>query len=66
MTEFGLFNDEGCVEAGFYSEAEARAAIDHRFDAEDELTAREICPEHEEQARDTCEDCFADEEEGGQ
>lgn len=58
MTEFGLFNDEGCVEAGFYSEAEARAAIDD----EDELTAREICPEHEEQARDTCEDCFADEE----
>jgi hypothetical protein len=61
MTEFGLFNDEGCVEAGFYSQAEAERA---NVNAEDDLSVHEICPDHDYQERDTCEDCFADEEEG--
>lgn len=59
-TEWGLFNDEGCLEAGFWSKAEAVAAIGEHYSAEDELTAREVCPDHEEQARDSCEECDDD------
>lgn len=62
--EYGLFNDEGLVERGHYSKAAAQAAIDDDYDPEDELTVQELCPEHEdeEQARDTCEWCFAEDD----
>lgn len=63
MTEFGLFSDEGCVEAQMYSHAQAKARLVELV-AEDEdngeLGIYEICPDHEEQARDTCEECSQD------
>jgi hypothetical protein len=58
VIEYGLFNDEGCMEAGFWSMEAANAAIIDRYDSEDELTAREVCPDHEEQPRDTCDECL--------
>lgn len=64
MTEYGLFNDEGCVEAGFYSLDEAHEARDERY-SEDELVVMQMCPEHEEQSYFACEDCLAEEEEEG-
>lgn len=57
MTEYGLFNDEGLVEAGFYSVEEAKAAITDRYDAGDELEIEEVCPYHQEHARCGCEEC---------
>lgn len=57
MREWGLFNDEGCVEAGFYSEGQAVIARDTHYDEEDGLTVREVCPDHEEQPLIGCEEC---------
>lgn len=61
-TEFGLFNDEGCVANQFYSRHEAEAFMLTEYEEDDELHVAEICPEHEEQERDTCEECNAEEE----
>lgn len=60
--EYGLFNDEGLMEGQFYSVAEAQAAVADRYSAEDDLAVHEVCPDHEGQARDTCEECFAEED----
>lgn len=59
MDEYGLFSDEGCVERQLWSEAEARTAILERYDEEDELTVRKMCPDHahEEQPETGCELC---------
>lgn len=59
MTEYGLFNDEGCVGRQLYSEADAEAAITDRYSPEDELTVKALCPVHEEQAADYCEECLS-------
>lgn len=61
MVEYGLFNDEGLMEGQFYGPEEARAAIADRYTEEDELEVHEVCPEHEGERRDVCEDCFAEE-----
>lgn len=63
MTEYGIFNDEGCVEAQFYSREEAEAAIADRYtdETDDDLEIHEVCPDHEEQRRDVCEECFTEE-----
>ncbi len=60
MTEYGIFNGDSAdwtapesVEAGFYSEAEAAAAIADRYTADDELTVHVI----EEPEEHTCETC---------
>lgn len=61
-TEFGIFNDEGCVERGLWSAAQA-AEVLSTYDPEDEVTAHALCGEHEEQAADHCEDCNAEPDE---
>lgn len=57
MIEFGLFNDEGCVERQFYTRRDAEEARDTRYEPEDELTVHELCPDHEEQPKISCEEC---------
>lgn len=57
MTEFGLFNDEGCVEAGFFSKQEAELARTERYSPEDELDVLKMCPEHDLQPAAFCEEC---------
>lgn len=69
MPEFGVFNDEGCIESGFITleAAEARAQ-EYREnyernsdeDGDPDAVAKELCPDHEEQAKDDCEECFAE------
>lgn len=56
MPEFGLFNDEGCVEAQLYSIAKAQRAL-AAYSSEDDLHIAEVCPEHEGHERDFCEEC---------
>lgn len=41
MTVYGIFNDEGLVEGGFYSAQEAHDAIAERYSPEDGLTVRD-------------------------
>lgn len=62
MTEYGIFDDSGCLESGFYSEDEAEEAIQKRYPDEEALRIYEICPDHEDQARDTCESCMEDDD----
>lgn len=63
MTEFAVFNAEGCLERGFYTRADAEvAAMRERVAGDVDAYADELCPEHEddEQPRATCEECATD------
>jgi hypothetical protein len=60
MTEYGIFNDEGCIENGMYSLDEAKSVAAERYSDEPDTVIREMCPEHNEQPRDSCEDCYAE------
>jgi len=60
--EFGIFNDEGCVEGGFYSRDEAEAARTVRYAEDDDCHVSRCCPEHPEEEAETCENCMGDEE----
>jgi hypothetical protein len=58
--EFGVFNDEGCIEREFYTRESADVAALRFLNAGDiHAYAAEMCPDHadEEQPRDTCEHC---------
>jgi hypothetical protein len=61
VSEFGVFNDEGLIDPGFRTLAEAEAAARQwRGDGEEWAKAAEVCPDHEEQRRDTCEECWGE------
>lgn len=66
-TEFGIFNDEGCIEGEFYSREDADRAMADRY-AEDDAHVAEVCPDHRDQERDHCEHCrdAADDEEASE
>jgi hypothetical protein len=57
MTEYGLFNDEGCVEAGFYAIEEAEFAIRTKYSGGDELSILEVCREHDGEPKSSCQNC---------
>jgi hypothetical protein len=59
-TEYGLFSDEGCVEAGFTSWIHAHLFL-QCYSEEDDLEVLEICPDHEGQPKDFCEECGREE-----
>lgn len=64
MTEYGVFNDEGCIEYQFATLEAAQAAAEaYRADGDEWAQAGEICPDHAEQERDTCELCNSDDDE---
>lgn len=56
MVEYGLFNDEGCVERNFYDRDNAVLALTE-YDPENELRISVVCPEHGDQEADYCEEC---------
>lgn len=61
MAEYAVFNDEGCIERQFHTLDTAEAAAQgYRESGDDEAYADEMCPEHDEQPRDTCEECEQD------
>jgi hypothetical protein len=63
--EYGIFGDEGCVEAQLYSKKQAEASLSlYRIEADggEEFHYAEICPEHEEQEKDYCEECNEEED----
>ena len=61
-SEYGIFNDEGMIDGPFYSKGEAEKVMAELV-AQDEpnLTVSEICPDHAEQDRYSCEECEAEE-----
>jgi hypothetical protein len=68
MTEYGVFNDEGCIYvADTRDEADAEAAKERAADDgyyADLISVHEMCPDHrdEEQPKDGCEECNAEDE----
>lgn len=69
-TEYGVFNDEGCLDAGMWSQAEAdERAGEYRAEGEDDAKAHELCPSHDGRTGDGtdpepkngCERCAEDE-----
>lgn len=64
--EYGVFGDEGPIDR---SDCATQAANDAAFyaaegDGDTQYVVKVICPDHEEQAKDTCEDCNAEGDEG--
>jgi len=56
IREYGIFNDEGLIENGFFSHNEACEAITAKYPGEDFYSAR-ICHKHPEQVAEDCEEC---------
>ena len=60
--EYGIFNDEGCIESQLWTEGEAQIALAHWYtEGERHLSIHRICPDHDEQPADFCEECLAEE-----
>jgi hypothetical protein len=74
MTEYGIFSEAagGCIYAPCYSAQEAEQERDRMVSEEGEevedLTILELCPDHEEQPKNGCEECAEGEadDEGGE
>jgi hypothetical protein len=60
---FGIWADDGQLERGFFSRAEAEEALAKRYSPEDEAHVGECCHDHPSQEHDSCEICNADEDE---
>ncbi|MEV5941300.1 hypothetical protein [Streptomyces sp. NPDC051994] len=67
MVQYGVFEDGVCIEADFHGATGKAAAEFHAADLatayremEGAYEVLEICPDHDEQPRRACEDCFAD------
>jgi len=63
MTEYGLFGDEGCFEAQMYSVAEAetrRAEYIAEGEEPEDVVIKEMCPDHEGEAKSDCPECWRD------
>ena len=61
-TEYGIFTDEGCIEAGCWSREEAEMRLVSSY-PEEIATIHAICCDHPEQPADACSRCNADDPE---
>ncbi len=65
MDDYGIFNSEGLIEAGFYGSIPAEDRRQELIVEEDEhpedIWVSKICPEHEEEEADYCPMCNKDE-----
>lgn len=64
MPEYGVFEDGACIEAGFHGEggnweAEGYVAglVIENPEMADAYEVAEICPDHDEQPKNGCEEC---------
>ncbi len=60
MDELGIFTDEGMIDGPFYSRDEADTAMATLYSEEDGAHVAELCHDHLEQERATCEECNAE------
>lgn len=65
MAEYGVFEDGEYIEGPFYGSIgrTAAAAAAKVYSDEDgaegyEYTVKELCPDHEQNAKDDCEECY--------
>ncbi len=64
MIEYGVFEYGGCIESGFYGDGGLTLAkermgvqVDLNPDLADAYKVLAICPDHEEQPNNGCEEC---------
>lgn len=57
MREYGVFNDEGLLEGGFWSEWSALQSLLNDYSEEENAAVHLVCPEHPDQIEDECEEC---------
>jgi len=62
MEQFGVFTDEGAVAADFYSKEEAEAWMASHCSPDDGAHVGEVCGDHPEHERTTCQLCNDGEE----
>lgn len=62
MTEYGIFNEEGLLEGGFYSAEEAQTKWISTYRDDDAYVA-ECCHDHPDQETDRCEECVGEDDE---
>jgi len=55
--ELGIFNDEGCLDRGFYTAEAADEALRTTYHEEPGAYRAEMCPDHDEEPRDSCPRC---------
>lgn len=55
--EYGIWNDDGQLESGFFSYAEAEEALASRYADEDDCYIAEVCTEHEDETAAHCPHC---------
>ncbi len=59
--EYGVFNSEGCIENGIYSQNQAEdKAEEYRSAGDHDAYAFPVCPDHDEQPCGSCEECDAE------
>lgn len=58
--ELGIFNDEGCIDRGFYTTEAVDEALLTTYAGEPGAYRAELCETHDEQPRDTCPQCHED------
>ncbi|WP_020142314.1 hypothetical protein [Terracoccus sp. 273MFTsu3.1] len=67
LREWGIWteNDGGFIEAQIYSTEQGEARLVEYFEEDPDnvgdLSLVEICPDHEQQPKDACEECAAEE-----
>jgi len=61
VTEYGVWSDEaaGFIETGLWTPAEAKIAWLHHSADDETARVRKICPDHEEQPANECEECLS-------
>ena len=64
MTEYGIFNEEGLIEGGFYDKEAALQYVSDICIDEPSAYVEEICVDHPEQPAGSCQDCLEDEDDG--
>ena len=58
--EIGIWNDEGMIDSGFYTQADAASALtEWAAKGETGLQALVICPDHDGEPDFCCEECSA-------
>lgn len=63
MNEQGIWSDAagGFIETGIYGDDDAAARLESwRAEGEDDAEIKAVCPDHEEQPADSCQDCYAE------
>lgn len=60
--EYGVFNDEGLLESGFFTKEEAAMAAAQKYPEEKHVYIALVCQIHEEQEAAHCEKCDENDE----